>query len=179
MYMYIIRRRYKSFPSTSFKGTSLVVPDDAYHFFGDLFDLGKQQTNGRFNTYEVDFMADKFGRNDGDSFWGSAAKETDEYQLTVQNPSLLRFASDDRRDYYRENPNMINIMGGGGALGGMGGDIAKHMENDRSGNVLNKFFDAEKKKLREGGASVKVGGGHAVAPRGPAALGAKIRPKKT
>ena len=41
--MYIIRRRYKSFPSTSFKGTSLVVPDDAYHFFGDLFDLGKQQ----------------------------------------------------------------------------------------------------------------------------------------
>ena len=58
--MYIIRRRYKSFPSTSFKGTSLVVPDDAYHFFGDLFDLGKQQTNGRFNTYEVDFMADNF-----------------------------------------------------------------------------------------------------------------------
>jgi hypothetical protein len=38
---------------------------------------------------------------------------------------------------------------------------------------------AEVKKLREGGASVKVGGGHAVAPRGPAALGAKIRPKKT
>lgn len=38
---------------------------------------------------------------------------------------------------------------------------------------------AEVKKLREGGASVKVGGGHAIAPRGPAALGAKIRPKKT
>ena len=38
---------------------------------------------------------------------------------------------------------------------------------------------AEVKKLREGGASVKVGGGHAVAPRGPVALGAKIRPKKT
>ncbi|KAH8055570.1 hypothetical protein JL720_14315 [Aureococcus anophagefferens] len=38
---------------------------------------------------------------------------------------------------------------------------------------------AEVKKLREGGASVKVGGGHAVAPRGPAALGAKIRPKQT
>ena len=47
-------------PSTSFKGTSLVVPDDAYKFFCDLFDLGKQQTNGRFNTYEVDFMADNF-----------------------------------------------------------------------------------------------------------------------
>ena len=90
--MYIIRRRYKSFPSTSFKGTSLVVPDDAYHFFGDLFDLGKQQTNGRFNTYEVDFMADNFrGCTDcfsdvgaADRFYVGMATAAAERNITIQ-----------------------------------------------------------------------------------------------
>ena len=48
--------KYRMFESTSFKGTKLVVPDDSYKFFCDYFDLGKEMTNGRFNTFEVDFL---------------------------------------------------------------------------------------------------------------------------
>jgi hypothetical protein len=46
--------------STSFKGTKLVVPDDSYAFFSDFFDLGKAMTNGRFSTYEIDFLDSNF-----------------------------------------------------------------------------------------------------------------------
>eukprot|EP00756_Hemistasia_phaeocysticola_P044960 Hpha_TRINITY_DN18735_c0_g1::TRINITY_DN18735_c0_g1_i1::g.47372::m.47372 len=52
--------KYRTFESTSFKGTKLVVPDDSYAFFSDLFDLGLKMTNGRFNTYEIDFLDANF-----------------------------------------------------------------------------------------------------------------------
>ena len=51
-----VYKRYRTFESTTFKGTKLVVPDDSYKFFCDYFDLGKEMTNGRFNTFEVDFL---------------------------------------------------------------------------------------------------------------------------
>lgn len=46
--------------STSFKGTKVVVPNDAAGFFADLFDLGLNMTNGRFSTYEIDFLDSNF-----------------------------------------------------------------------------------------------------------------------
>ena len=48
--------KYRTFESTSFAGTKLVVPDDSYNFFSDFFDLGKEMTNGRFGTFEIDFL---------------------------------------------------------------------------------------------------------------------------
>jgi hypothetical protein len=36
------------------------VPEDSYRFFCDLFDLGKAMTNGKFNTFEIDFLDDNF-----------------------------------------------------------------------------------------------------------------------
>jgi hypothetical protein len=51
---------FKTFKSTQFHGTSLVVPDDSYKFFAKFFDLGKTMTNGRFNTYEIDFLDANF-----------------------------------------------------------------------------------------------------------------------
>jgi len=56
----LYQTKYKTFESTAFKGTKLVTPDDSYHFFSDLFDLGKKMTNGRFNTYEIDFLDSNF-----------------------------------------------------------------------------------------------------------------------
>lgn len=32
------------------------VPDDSYAFFSDYFDLGSSMTNGKFNTFEIDFL---------------------------------------------------------------------------------------------------------------------------
>jgi len=45
--------RYNMTPSTVFRGTKLVTPDDSYHFFSDLYDLGNAMTGGRFNTYAM------------------------------------------------------------------------------------------------------------------------------
>ena len=56
----LVGRRYNMTPSTTFKGTKLVVPNDAAGFFADLFDLGLEMTNGRFNTYEIDFLDNNF-----------------------------------------------------------------------------------------------------------------------
>ena len=52
--------KFKTFKSTQFHGTSLVTPDDSYKFFAEFFDLGKTMTNGRFNTYEIDFLDANF-----------------------------------------------------------------------------------------------------------------------
>ena len=52
--------KYRTFESTQFKGTRLIVPDDSYAFFAQFFDLGKRMTNGRFNTYEIDFLDANF-----------------------------------------------------------------------------------------------------------------------
>jgi len=52
--------KYNMTESTKFKGTKIVVPKDSYAFFADLFDLGLQITNGRFSTYEVDFLDANF-----------------------------------------------------------------------------------------------------------------------
>jgi len=48
--------KYEMFENTQFKRTKVVVPKDSYPFFQDLFDLGLKETNGRMNTYEIDFM---------------------------------------------------------------------------------------------------------------------------
>jgi hypothetical protein len=52
--------KYHTFESTKFKGTKLVTPNDSYAFFADQFDLGLQMTNGRFSTYEIDFLDANF-----------------------------------------------------------------------------------------------------------------------
>eukprot|EP00750_Incisomonas_marina_P023958 INCI5072.2.p1 GENE.INCI5072.2~~INCI5072.2.p1 ORF type:complete len:814 (-),score=111.60 INCI5072.2:2037-4478(-) len=52
--------KYNMSESTSFKGTKVVVPNDAAGFFADLFDLGLNITNGRFSTYEIDFLDSNF-----------------------------------------------------------------------------------------------------------------------
>ena len=45
------KSKYPMFENTKFKRTKVVVPNASYAFFGDLFDLGKAQTSGHFNTY--------------------------------------------------------------------------------------------------------------------------------
>ena len=50
----------RTFESTSFHKQKLPVPDDSRLFFDELFDLGLKLTNGRFNTYEIDFLHDNF-----------------------------------------------------------------------------------------------------------------------
>lgn len=47
-------------PSTVFPGTKLPTPNASYDFFSAVFDDGAQQTNGRFKTYEIDFLDDNF-----------------------------------------------------------------------------------------------------------------------
>lgn len=51
---------YNMTESTVFKNTKLVTPEDSYAFFSDLFDFGHAQTNGRFSTYEIDFLDSNF-----------------------------------------------------------------------------------------------------------------------
>jgi len=51
---------YNMTESTVFQHTKLVTPDDSYAFFSDLFDNGQDQTNGRFSTYEIDFLDSNF-----------------------------------------------------------------------------------------------------------------------
>ena len=46
--------------STVINGTKLVTPNDSYKFFSDVFDDGAKQTNGRFATYEIDFLDSNF-----------------------------------------------------------------------------------------------------------------------
>lgn len=52
--------KYRTFESATYHGTKLVVPDDSYKFFCDFFDLGLEITNGRFSTYEIDFLDQNF-----------------------------------------------------------------------------------------------------------------------
>lgn len=51
---------YRMTESTVFAHTKLVVPNDSYAFFSDLFDLGNAQTNGRMKAYEIDFLDSNF-----------------------------------------------------------------------------------------------------------------------
>jgi hypothetical protein len=51
---------YNTTESSTFRGTKLVTPADAYAFFRDFFALGHEQTNGRFSAFEIDFMDDNF-----------------------------------------------------------------------------------------------------------------------
>jgi hypothetical protein len=84
--------QFGTFESTQFKGTKLVVPDDAYAFFAKFFDLGKEMTNGRFNTYEIDFLdanfagcADCFSDvNAADKWYDGMARAALERNVTIQ-----------------------------------------------------------------------------------------------
>ena len=84
--------KYKTFESTQFKGTKLVQPVDAYKFFAEFFDLGKTMTNGRFSTYEIDFLdanfagcADCFLDVDAADLWYvGMAKAAGERNVTIQ-----------------------------------------------------------------------------------------------
>jgi hypothetical protein len=84
--------KYNTFDSTSFKGTKLVVPTDAYKFFSQFFDLGKSMTNGRFGTYEIDFLDANFQGcadcfldvNAADLWYYGMAKAAEERNVTIQ-----------------------------------------------------------------------------------------------
>eukprot|EP00931_Biecheleriopsis_adriatica_P045516 TRINITY_DN26070_c0_g1_i1.p1 TRINITY_DN26070_c0_g1~~TRINITY_DN26070_c0_g1_i1.p1 ORF type:complete len:794 (-),score=129.52 TRINITY_DN26070_c0_g1_i1:49-2430(-) len=52
--------KYHMTESTAFPGTKLVTPNDSYDFFADIFDQGKDMTNGRFSTFEIDFLDKNF-----------------------------------------------------------------------------------------------------------------------
>jgi hypothetical protein len=78
---------YKTFESTSFKGTALIQPADAYKFFAQLFDLGKTITNGRFNTYEIDFLDDNF-RGCADCF--TTVDSADEWYQGMADAAMER-----------------------------------------------------------------------------------------
>lgn len=51
---------YNMTESTVFSRTKLVTPADSYAFFSDLFDNGLEQTNGRMQAYEIDFLDSNF-----------------------------------------------------------------------------------------------------------------------
>lgn len=84
--------KYETFNSTQFKGTKLVVPTDSYKFFSQFFDLGKSMTNGRFNTYEIDFLDANFAGcadcfldvNAADLWYNGMAKAAEERNVTIQ-----------------------------------------------------------------------------------------------
>jgi hypothetical protein len=83
---------YGTFNSTQFHGTKLVVPEDSYKFFSQFFDLGKKMTNGRFNTYEIDFLDANFAGcadcfldvNAADLWYYGMAKAAEERNVTIQ-----------------------------------------------------------------------------------------------
>lgn len=80
--------KYRMVESTTFKGTKLVTPNDSYPFFADLLDKGKRMTNGRFSTYEIDFL--------DLNFQGSAAMTEDVYAAERWYSGMAR-AADERR----------------------------------------------------------------------------------
>lgn len=80
------------FNSTQYHGTQLPEPDDSYKFFSAFFDLGKEMTNGRFNTYEIDFLDANFGGcadcfkdvGAADRWYVGMASAAEERNITIQ-----------------------------------------------------------------------------------------------
>ena len=78
--------------STVFKGTKLVTPADSYRFFADLYDLGNRMTNGRFSTYEIDFLLSNFAGSASmtehvgaaDQWYAGMAHAARERNITIQ-----------------------------------------------------------------------------------------------
>ena len=83
---------YPMVESTVFKGTKLVAPNASYDFFADLFDAGKRMTNGRFSTYEIDFLDFNFQGSAAmtedvhaaDRWYGGMANAATERNVTIQ-----------------------------------------------------------------------------------------------
>ena len=79
-------------PSSTFNNTKLVTPNDSAAFFADLFDLGLANTNGRFNTYEIDFLLSNFAGCDAcfedvyaaDKWYAGMADEALKRNITIQ-----------------------------------------------------------------------------------------------
>ena len=86
----VYQTKYKTFESTQFHGTKLVTPDDSYNFFTDLFDLGKSMPNGKFNTYDIDFLDANF-QGCKDCF--SDVNAADKWYAGMANAALERNVS--------------------------------------------------------------------------------------
>ena len=125
---------YNMTESTVFGGTKLVTPEDSYAFFSDMFDLGQEQTNHRFVTYEIDFLdlnfagsADMFSTvYAADQWYHGMANAALERQITIQYclpsatdileslslPAVVQARASD--DYVQVSANAFEI--GGSAL---------------------------------------------------------------